>query len=255
MSDLYSYGENKYSGKEFSELIKKRIALSGRDSRLSAVLSMVEGDTILDLGCNVGILSRVLAERGKNVLAIDISKDAIDKANLFNRTKNLRYLFGDIHKMELPDNKFDSVLFLEVLEHVGKPEIFLEEFLRILKPGGCLIISTPNALSYINILYNLLFFSRKTRLSFIDSLIKEPRNTGSQLDHICSWDFRTLLRFLVRSGFEYSEHKFAGAYPFGIRIAGHRLNILGNKELRFLLPILGPYLTTLVVKVKKPYPK
>jgi len=250
--DLFTYGDKQYTRDEFAKLMKKMVFQTKSDSRLSAVMRMIEGNYILDLGCQVGILSKALADEGKNVLGVDSLQVEIDKANLFNPAKTLRYECGDIFKMILPNNEFDSIVFLEVLEHVNDPTKYLNEFLRILKPGGSLIISTPNALSYINILYNILFFFRRKRIEYVQSLPSEQKNTGTQLDHIYSWDFRTLLRYLLRSGFEYSDHQFAGAYPFGIRICGHRINIFGKKEIRFLLPVLRPYLTTLIVKVKKP---
>ncbi|NQS90069.1 methyltransferase domain-containing protein [Patescibacteria group bacterium] len=253
MADYYSYNDGKkYTRLEFEQLVAQLLNQARNDSRILTALKMVEGKKVLDLGCHIGIFSNILAENAKDVVAIDSLQEEIEKARIFNQRAEIDYKYGDIFEMNLADNEFDSIVFLEVLEHVSEPERFLKEFLRILKPGGSLIISTPNALSYINILYNLFFFSKKKRLRHIDSLSSEHRNTGTQLDHIYSWDFRTLLRYLLRSGFEYSDHHFAGAYPFGIRIAGRRLNIFGRKEMRFLLPILGPYLTTIVVKVKKP---
>jgi len=255
MNSKIKYGEKEFSKSEFDEFVAQELKKARSDSRVRSILKMTEGVKILDVGCHLGIISRILAEDDKEVLAIDILKSEIALAKAYNQAEGVSYHCQDLFKMCLPGNEFDTILFLEVIEHVDEPTRFLKEFMRILKPGGSLIISTPNALSYINILYNVLFFSIKKRLQLIKSLISEPRNTGTQLDHIYSWDFKTLLRYLLRNGFEYSEHQFAGAYPFGIRIAGRRFNIFGKKEIRFLLPVLRPYLTTLVVKVKKPCKK
>lgn len=253
MAKFFPYTDGKkYNEAEFRALVEILTKQTKEDSRTSTVLKMVEGKKILDLGCHIGIFSSILAENAKEVLAIDNLKEEIEKAKLFNQREGIDYRYGDIFEMKLAGNQFDTVVFLEVLEHVNQPERFLKEFMRILKPEGSLVISTPNALSYMNILYNLFFFSGKKRLQMINSLISEPRNTGTQLDHIYSWDFKTLLRYLVRSGFEYSDHKFTGAYPFAIPLGRFKLNILGKREIKFLFPLLGPYLTTLVVKVKKP---
>lgn len=252
MDHLYIYGEKKYSKKDFDELMQSELRQAKRDSRISTVLKMVEGKKILDVGCYIGVLSRILAEQGKEVIAIDILKSVIDTAKIFNQVEGVHYEHGDIFNMKFKDNEFDCILFLETIEHVDAPTRFLKEFFRILKPGGCLIISTPNSVSYINILHQLLIFFKSRQLKFIESLESEPRNTGTQLDHIYFWDFKTFLRYLIRNGYRYSTHKFVGAPPFNIRIGKLTLNIIGKSEMRFFLPFLGPYLGTLLVKVIKP---
>jgi len=243
MVKLFNYADKNYNEIEFRKLMQRELKRYKKDSRICAVVKNVEGDRVLDVGCHVGILSRFLAEQGKEVIAIDILESVIETAKIFNQVKGVIYKQGDIFDLKFKENEFDSILFLETIEHVNNPSNFLQEYFRILKPGGSLIISTPNALSYINILQNVPFLFRKKREAFIEFLRTEPRNTGTQLDHIFSWDFKTLLRYIVRFGFEYSSHEFAGAYTF---------SALGGRELKFIIPILNPFLTTIVLKVNKP---
>jgi ubiquinone/menaquinone biosynthesis C-methylase UbiE len=240
----FIYDGKKQSGDEMAAIMEKALATARSDSRFRAAADMLTGEKVLDVGCNAGVLSRILAEKGKDVLGIDILPSAIEIARTFNQVSGTSFESGDLFKMAFTDNSFDCVLFLETIEHVHEPAKFLDEFRRILKPGGCLIVSTPNAVSYINILHQLLIWRKKDQAKFVESLKAEPRNTGTQLDHIFLWDFRTLSRYLVRSGFEYADHKFAGAWPIK--------KCFGSGEMKFILPLLGPYLTTLVMKVKKP---
>lgn len=252
MDDFFTYGDKQYNRAEFEKLMKGLLEFYRRDSRLRSAQKMISGKNVLDIGCHLGFFSRILAENGKEVVGIDVLESSINIAKTFNQVKGVEYKCGDIFNLKFRDNEFDSIVFLETIEHVQEPVKFLREFFRILKPGGNLVISTPNSVSYINILHQLLLFTKKGQNKYIYSLKTEPRNTGTQLDHVFAWDFRTILRLLIRNGFEYSGHKFAGAYPLKLRIGKLSLNIMGNNELKFLLPLLGPYLMTLIVSVKKP---
>ncbi|WP_456998717.1 class I SAM-dependent methyltransferase [Lysobacter sp. HA18] len=52
-------------------------------------------------------------------------------------------VFGDVMRLPFADGSFDTVLLLEVLEHVSKPDVALEDIRRVLRPGGRLVFSMP----------------------------------------------------------------------------------------------------------------
>jgi ubiquinone/menaquinone biosynthesis C-methylase UbiE len=251
MEKLFTYCSQKYTKQEIESILQDSLAMKKKNSRLLAILELIEGRKILDVGCHVGVMARLMEKEGREILGVDVLEPAIEIARTFNQTDNVMYRCGDIFDMKFQDNAFDCVLFLETIEHVDNPDRYLKEFLRILKPGGSLIISTPNAVSCVNILYQLPIFTKRRQKKFIESLSSEPRDSGTQLDHIFLWDFRTLLRLLVRNGFVYSQHRFADAPPFPKRIGDMLMPVIGTKEMRFLLPLLGPYLSTIIAKVKK----
>lgn len=251
-NNLFSYAGKEYSYSEITQILENELTDIKRSSRISAIHKMIEGVKILDVGCHVGTFARILAEEGREVLGVDCLQSAITIAKRFNQVKGVQYLCGDIFDMRLKDNEFDCILFLETIEHVDNPNRFLKEFYRILKAGGCLIVSTPNAVSYLNILSHLRLMFKNGQRRVVDSLREELCNTGTQLDHLFFWDFSTLLRLLIRSGFQYNSHKFAGAFPINVRIGKLKLSLFGKKELKFLLSLLGPYLARLIIKVNKP---
>src|SRR5262245_19456038 len=60
------------------------------------------------------------------------------------RSNVRRVIFDDMTRSGLPDNSFDCAIAVEVLEHVEEDDLFVSEVYRVLKPGGCFVMSTPN---------------------------------------------------------------------------------------------------------------
>jgi SAM-dependent methyltransferase len=79
----------------------------------------------------------------------DVVKHLIDLHQLADTSQGIR-------RVPLPDAAYDMVFFTEVIEHITFPQIMISEFARILKPGGRLVITTPNILCLGNRLATLL---------------------------------------------------------------------------------------------------
>lgn len=245
----YIYDGREWSEEEMRHLVKPKKKMA---SRAIATLQMVEGDVILDVGCGAGEFAYHIAPRVSKVVAIDTLETSIEIAKDFFSLPNIDFIAGDLFQMEFPSNSFDCVLFLETIEHVENPMAFLKEFYRLLKPGGFLIISTPNALSYSYITGNVFLYFSKLVSRLVASINKEEHNTGTQLDHIYSWNFTTLYRLLNRSGFTYVNHAFTGFGPVSINLKGLilRFPFWTRKETR-VMSLLKPFCYNLVFKVQK----
>lgn len=221
-------------------------------SRARVSIQMVEGDVVLDVGCGAWSFASHIPSKVSKVVAIDILESSIEIAKDFFSLPNIEFIAGELFQLDFPDNSFDCILFLETIKHVDNPVKYLNEFYRVLKPNGHLIISTPNAASCLNILEALYLFVPKAAKSIVKAINKEQRNIGTQLDHIYLWNFSTLYRLLNRNGFTYIDHAFAGFWPLYIhlKLFIFRFPFWTKKETR-LMSLLKPFCHNLLFKVPK----
>lgn len=142
------YGRQKLSG--FLRLI-----LSPLRKKLPAPFWMVAlaqipvKGRILDVGCGDGTVLEWAAELGWSVIGIEIDLAAVARV----RSKGLKVVEGTYEKLSEIREQFDCVLCLHVIEHVHNPIDLLERLKNVLKPGGVLIISTPNSSSQMRTVF------------------------------------------------------------------------------------------------------
>jgi ubiquinone/menaquinone biosynthesis C-methylase UbiE len=115
----------------------------GRHHLVLTFLKQKYGDRrdlrILDIGCGTGEMSRKLSAFG-NVVSADFSPLALD----FSKRRGLTDLCAaDAMKLPFRDCAFDVVVSLDILEHLPDDEAALQEFQRVLKPGGRVIATVP----------------------------------------------------------------------------------------------------------------
>jgi ubiquinone/menaquinone biosynthesis C-methylase UbiE len=102
----------------------------------------VRDKRVLDIASGEGYGTAVLGRAGsRSVVGIDISQDICSRA----RDKyEARFCAGDAHTIPLADHSVDVIISFETIEHILRPDIFLDECVRVLVPKGILIVSTPN---------------------------------------------------------------------------------------------------------------
>jgi SAM-dependent methyltransferase len=170
-------------------------------------LSLVDGEPCgraLDLGAGQGALSQRLQERGFDVTAADIN------AGQF-RAAGVGFAKLDLNEaLPFPDQSFSLVLAVEILEHLEAPRAFVREILRMLKPGGLAVVTTPNITSITSRILFLatgffdLFVPLKKRL-------KDPLSAEAD-GHISPLPGWLLRYFLKDAGFEFEETRYTMAY-------------------------------------------
>ena len=109
---------------------------------------MAHGRRVLDAGCGSGYGADLLAREAREVLAIDISGEAIDYARRHYRRANVRFERASCLELPAPDGSFDLVVAFELIEHLDEWRAFLGEARRVLAPSGHFLVSTPNQLYY-----------------------------------------------------------------------------------------------------------
>jgi 2-polyprenyl-3-methyl-5-hydroxy-6-metoxy-1,4-benzoquinol methylase len=107
---------------------------------LARAESIVGCGNLLEVGAGAGAFVRVARSRGWNVYATEISGTAIPTL----RGTGATIFFGDLASAQYPESFFDVVVSLEVLEHLPTPGECLREIWRLTRPGGLLLLTTPN---------------------------------------------------------------------------------------------------------------
>jgi 2-polyprenyl-6-hydroxyphenyl methylase/3-demethylubiquinone-9 3-methyltransferase len=113
-----------------------------RKNLANMVLQMLPEDwqskKLLDLGCGDGFTIRLIKQDG-DVSGIDIDPIAVNRA----RARGIEGRIGSASSIPFPNESFDIVTSIEVLEHLEDPLSAVKEARRVLKPGGSLIVTTP----------------------------------------------------------------------------------------------------------------
>lgn len=104
------------------------------------------GTTVLDVGCGIGGSSRILArDYGFDVTGITISPQQVKRAQELTPTGlTARFLVDDAMALSFPDASFDVVWSIEAGPHMPDKAVFAKELLRVLKPGGVLVVADWN---------------------------------------------------------------------------------------------------------------
>ena len=99
-----------------------------------------QGARVLDVGCGVGQVVTRLMDAGCEAYGVDVSEPNIERA----RQVCPRCRLYDGRRLPFPDGHFAAAGALNVLEHVEEPEAFLAELVRVVRPGGRVVVSSPN---------------------------------------------------------------------------------------------------------------
>ena len=121
------------------------VSLQEHIARYMFAGQFVEGHVVLDAGCGTGYGAAYLASRGaRRVFGVDIAAQAIEYSRIHYHRDNVIFSVMDCTSLDFPDETFDVVVSLEVIEHLGDSQRYLPEMRRVLKRDGVFILSTPN---------------------------------------------------------------------------------------------------------------
>lgn len=107
---------------------------------LGQKISELANKNILEVGCGAGRFTELLVEGNANVHALDLSNAVeVNQHNIGNRP-NYKVAQASVYEMPYPDNSFDIVFCLGVIQHTPSSERTIEALFKKLKPGGLLVI-------------------------------------------------------------------------------------------------------------------
>lgn len=167
-------------------------------SRYDVAASMVlPAGRLLDIGCGDGSFAKSQAGKFKEIYGVDISDKAVQAARANGVIA--RELDTDRRPLPFEDGFFDLVTSLDTIEHVVDPLKLVKECVRVLRPGGRIIIATPNT-RYLKHLLALVFTGRSPRTSG-----DKEGYDGGHLHYFTTRDIEELLkgagfRIIARSG-------------------------------------------------------
>jgi len=152
------------------------------------------GDRALDLGCGDGTFTAALARAGAKPVGVEVAEAALRRARAAH--PEIRFLFAALDgPLPLDDGAFDVVWASEVIEHVGDTARWLSEVRRVLRPGGRLLLTTPN----------------HPRLAILFCGLERYAEPLS--DHLHLYTRRSLRRLLKEFGFDQVALRTAGGPP------------------------------------------
>lgn len=118
-----------------------------------ALIDLKTCENVLEIGAATGGFVGAALNAGINIRGIEINRMAVEDA----RRKNLPVDCLELETVVAEEKEsFDGICSFQVLEHTASPADFIESALKLLKSGGILILSVPNAVSFLQYQYNLL---------------------------------------------------------------------------------------------------
>ncbi len=166
-------------------------------TRLRRILDLVGTQSelrVLDVGCGNGRMGQKIKEKGNYVAGVEISQKAADVAR---QVLNAVHSF-DIEKQwpeELQQRDFDLVVLPEILEHVFDPVYVLKSVRDALKPGGSIIITTPNFMTWTN------------RMRFLVGSFQYQEQGMFDFGHIRWFTYQYLREVLEKTGFKTTDER------------------------------------------------
>lgn len=121
-----------------------------RESTIKMVQEVVPtGGRILDMAGAQGNFSLTLAELGYNVTWNDLREELVGYVKLKHEHGNIDFAPGNAFELEF-DSLFDCVVATEIIEHVAHPDDFLRKLAQLVRPGGYIVLTTPNGSYFRN---------------------------------------------------------------------------------------------------------
>ncbi|MBN8817995.1 MAG: bifunctional 2-polyprenyl-6-hydroxyphenol methylase/3-demethylubiquinol 3-O-methyltransferase UbiG [Sphingomonas sp.] len=182
-------------------------------------LRPLAGKRALDIGCGAGLVAEPLARLGADMTAIDAAPENIAVASDHAARMGLTIDYRACGVEALVEAPYDLITSLEVIEHVTDPTLFLSAIARLLKPGGLLILSTPNRTA----------LSRLMIVTLAEGLGRIPKGTHDWSRFITPDELEALL---TAQGLDVTDRKGLVADPrYGFVLSD-------NMELNYIMAVV-----------------
>lgn len=203
----------------------------GLHAQITAILKheLMPGASIMDLGAGEGALSRRLMDQGFRVTAADVDPESFRCAEVpFTKVD-----FDDPSELakfvQLHSNAYDAVIGIEVIEHVQDQWSYVRQLMAMAKPGGMVLISTPNTTSWLS---RITFLRSGQFHQFSDSDLGY-----GHISPVTRWELGLILR---SAGAEHVSFRPGGTLPLLYLTGLNRGSLLSLMALPVRLFMRGP---------------
>ncbi len=174
-----------------------------------------KGGILVDIGCGEGNLWKFVCKYFEQYIGVD----CVDYKN-FDYKNEFVLCDLDAEKIQLADNCADVVISIETIEHLENPRFFVRELTRLAKPGGLIIITTPNQLSLLSKLTLLM-------KNQFNAFQEAPGLYPAHITHLLEID---LVRIGKECGLEQIQISYTnrGRIPFSNYYWPERLGFVGR---------------------------
>jgi 2-polyprenyl-6-hydroxyphenyl methylase/3-demethylubiquinone-9 3-methyltransferase len=129
---------------EYDALTAEGYSFRVRKQSLLVMLGSGSG-RVLDIGCGPGVMSEEIAKQGWEYWGMDFSPEMIAVARKkFSERERFHFSVGQAEKTGFPENYFEAVVAMGLVEYLDDETAAVQEIRRVLKPNGILIVSLPN---------------------------------------------------------------------------------------------------------------
>ena len=140
--------EMAFTGERYVPTVQGRIRYEHLH-RYALALDFVRGKSVLDMASGEGYGSAYLSQVASSVIGVDIDRECINfSRQKYGNISNLEFMVGSCDAIPLSSESLEIVTSFETIEHHDKHDEMMREIKRVLKPGGVLVISAPNRLTY-----------------------------------------------------------------------------------------------------------
>jgi 2-polyprenyl-3-methyl-5-hydroxy-6-metoxy-1,4-benzoquinol methylase len=169
---------------------------------------------LCDVGCGPGTLLKVAQMRGWRAVGVEVSSWAVNEG----KKQGLEIYEGPLPVLGFQAEQFDAVAMFDVLEHLSSPKEYVAEIYRILKPGGVLVVETPNVDGF-----------------FVRHLYKEKADLVKPRAHICLYGPASARRLFSVADFSSVE---IATFPYSRKISmGYLKQVLLSHLFRGRAPL------------------
>jgi 2-polyprenyl-3-methyl-5-hydroxy-6-metoxy-1,4-benzoquinol methylase len=197
---------------------------------------------IIDIGAAQGNFSLQLAEMGYEVTWNDLRGELVDYVRLKHERGTLHFAVGNAFELRF-QNPFDAVLITEIIEHVAHPDNFLRKVAELLRPGGFVVMTTPNGGYFRN---SLPRFSDCSNPAVYEAVQFKPDADG----HIFLLHLDEVYRLASSPGLRVDKSElFTNPLTNGHMKLGHALKVLPRSFVDLAEALTGRLPTSITTRL------